>query len=506
MTEHKSIGIPGTSLQKAYQVIISRLDGLRIGELSYRQKQFELVDTGIGGFILFGGRRAELKSFITELQARARIPLFIASDIERGVGQQIEGLTSFPSQMAFAAGFNLSQKADTELLIRAIRAVADEASLIGINMPLIPVMDVNSNPDNPIICTRAFSDDPDMVARFGSIYIKTLEEAALISCAKHFPGHGDTSTDSHISLPEIRKTRADLFDSDIAPFKNAIEAGVGSIMIGHLSIPAFDARPASLSRRIITGLLKEELGFTGLVLTDALNMHALTEFGDVGLECLKAGADILLHPDDPDVTATELLSALEEQRLDPGTLDAAVKRILETKAGLVRRAPVEIDIENHTLLSKTISQRAVTLIKDSSGLLPLADSKAVRTIFAGDEKYFSSSAFTSFKDPSLAGTNLNVLSDEVILIAVFTSVAAWRGSSGISNEERNRLTDLIAKAKKSIVVSFGSPYVLRYFNDADVLIAAYDPTLQAQEAVINCLCGASPFTGRLPVQISGVSP
>ena len=166
----------------------------------------------------------------------------------------------------------------------------------------------------------------------------------------------------------------------------------------------------------------------------------------------------------------------------------------------------DIDLENHSLLSQTISQRAVTLIKDTSGLLPLADSKAVRTIFAGDDKYFSSSAFASFRDPSIAGGNLNVMSDDVILIAIFTSVAAWKGSSGISDEERKRLTDLIAKAKKSIVVSFGSPYVLRYFDNADVLIAAYDPTLQAQEAVINCLRGASPFTGRLPVQIPEVSP
>ena len=502
----KSIGKPGTSRQKAYQVIISRLDGLRISELSYREKQFELVDKGIGGFILFGGSRAELKSFISELQARSRIQLLIASDIERGVGQQVEGLTSFPSQMAFAAGFDLSQKTDTELLVRAIRAIAGEAADMGINMPLIPVLDVNKNPDNPIICTRAFSDDPAMVSRFGSIYIRTLEEAYLISCAKHFPGHGDTSTDSHISLPEIRKTRDALFDSDIAPFKNAIETGVGSIMMGHLSVPAFDERPASLSHRITTTLLKEGLGFTGLVLTDALNMHALREFGDAGLECLKAGADILLHPDDPDATASALLSAMQEKRLDPDILDAAVKRILEAKAYLVGRATEEIDLKNNSLLSKTISQRAVTLIKDTSGLLPLADSKAVCTIFAGDDKYFSTSAFASLRAPSIAAENLNVMSDEVILIAIFTSVAAWRGSSGISNEERNRLTNLIAKAKKSIVVSLGSPYVLRYFKDADVLIAAYDPTLQAQEAVINCLCGASPFTGRLPVHISEVAP
>ncbi len=500
----KSIRMPDTLLQKAYQVIISRLDGARIVDPAYCKRQYELVDNGIGGFILFGGRRHELKSFIDELQARSGIPLFIASDIERGVGQQVEGMTSFPSQMAFAAGFDLSQKSDTDLLIQAILAIAAEAAEIGINMPLIPVLDVNSNPDNPIICTRAFSDEPDRVAQFGSIYIKNLKRANLISCAKHFPGHGDTATDSHISLPEIRKTREDLFDCDIAPFSRAIEAGVDSIMMGHLNVPALDARPASLSHKIITGLLKEEFGFDGLVLTDALNMHALREFGDAGLECLKAGADILLHPADPHATASVLLSALSEKRLDPGILNTAVDRILERKKKLIRRAPEEIDLDNNAALSKIISQRAVTLIKDTSGLLPLADADAVRIIFAGDDKYFSSSAFTSFRGHSSACGNFEASSNEVILIAVFTSVAAWSGSSGISDEERTRLTHLIAEAKKSIVVSFGSPYVLRYFKNANVLIAVYDSTVQSQEAAISCLRGFNPFTGRLPVHMPEV--
>jgi beta-glucosidase-like glycosyl hydrolase len=490
--------LPDTHEKVAYQVIISRLDGALISEPEYRQRQFELIEKGIGGFILFGGVREKIKPFIAELQSLSRIPLFIAADIERGTGQQVQGMTFFPSQMAFAAAIDRIQEKDLDLLSQAIEAIAAETSDIGINMPLIPVLDVNRNPDNPIICTRAFSDDPELTGWFGSRYIKILEGKGLMSCAKHFPGHGDTSTDSHIELPVIRNTRDDLISVDLSPFRRAIEERVSSIMIGHLSVPAFDSRPASLSRKIITGLLKDTLGFTGLVLTDALNMHALREFGDVGLECLKAGADILLHPDNPDTTAAELLSALEEKRLDPGILEAAVKKIIEAKAGLNDGAPLTIDFESNAVLSKTISQKAITLVKNTPGLLPLVDSGGVSVFFSEESRHFEISPLKDFCSDS---DNSNIL-----LIALFTSVSAWKGSSGISDEERQKLSTLISKAKKSIVVSFGSPYVLRYFNNADVLIAAYDSTVQAQEAVINCLLGVTPFTGLLPVHIPEVSP
>jgi beta-glucosidase-like glycosyl hydrolase len=183
---------PDSAKKSVYQVIISRLEGARISELEYRQRQIELVEKGIGGFILFGGVREEIKPFITELQSLSRIPLLIAADIERGAGQQVRGMTSFPSQMAFAAAIIRDKGEYLDLLRQAIEAIAAEARDIGINMPLIPVLDVNRNPDNPIICTRAFSDDPELTGWFGSRYIEILESKGLISCAKHFPGHGDT--------------------------------------------------------------------------------------------------------------------------------------------------------------------------------------------------------------------------------------------------------------------------------------------------------------------------
>jgi len=488
-------------------VIIGRLDGERLGETVYHNKCVELVDKGIGGFIIFGGSIEEMRGFIRDLQARACIPLFIASDIERGAGQQIEGLTVFPSQMAVAAALDPWLKDDETLLRKLIEAVTDEALYCGINMPLIPVLDVNRDPDNPIICTRAFSDNPDKVSLFGSIYIDVLQQYGLISCPKHFPGHGDTSTDSHIALPVITKKKADLYAVDLKPFVSAIRNGTDSIMIGHLKVPIFGEMPASLSKHIITELLRTELGFEGLIITDALNMHALLEFGDVSVECLKAGADVLLHPDDPDETAVALLSAIRGKRLAPDLLDSAITRVLAAKMRFIKNPPPEldrIDLAKHSALSLELSQRSVTLLKNTSGCLPLGDS-SVRVILAGDEKHFSLSPFAGLTESPAFGS-IKEQDADTTLIAIFTSVSAWRGSSGISGDEKMRLLSIIKNANRSIVVSFGSPYILRYFSDADVLIAAYDPTIQAQAAVISCLKGLNPFAGSLPVEMSEVSP
>ena len=302
--------------QKLYQLIINRLDGDKLSSVSYRERAIALVNKGIGGFILFGGKKDETKSFIDKLQSLSEIPLFIASDIERGVGQQIGEATGFPSQMSVAAAINKNNADDVELLKNAINAIAQESIDIGINMPLIPVLDVNRNPDNPIICTRAFSDDPEEVAWFGKTYVTVLEKAGVLSCAKHFPGHGDTSIDSHIELPVISKSLKELVDIDILPFVEAVTAGVSSIMVGHLSIPAIDTLPATISIKIITNLLRKELSYEGLVLTDALNMSALNKEKHVSAQCINAGVDILLHPANADSTVKELLQAIDSGEVE----------------------------------------------------------------------------------------------------------------------------------------------------------------------------------------------
>jgi len=513
--------------RKLYQLIINRLDGNRLSSGSYREQAVELVNKGLGGFILFGGKKDETRDFIGTLQSLADKPLLIASDIERGAGQQVGGATRFPGQMSVAAAIHRNKSVDVKLLKNALNAIAQEALDIGINMPLIPVLDVNRNPDNPIICTRAFSDDPEEVAWYGKIYITVLEEAGVLSCAKHFPGHGDTSIDSHIELPVISKPLNELLDIDLQPFREAIRAGVSSIMTGHLSIPAIDKLPATLSKKIITDLLRRDLGFEGIIMTDALNMSALKEYRHVPVQCLNAGFDILLHPENVSSVVAELKQAVISGEIKEATIDSAVARILKYKSKMKHLNKAEdhkggkagkrpgfdsINYSRHAALSDMISDKAVTLIKDTPGVLPLRDTGDVHLAVAGEENACVQSPLGFFiPDHSSvsSGAGLKHYAEEgqnraarTIIVAISTNIAAWKGSSGINEGEINYIKELMKKSQHSIVISFGSPYVLRHFNEADVLVAAYDTTEQAQSSVIKCLKGEQSFQGRLPVTLN----
>jgi len=482
-----------------YQLIIGRLDGERIRNESYRAEMLDLVGKGIGGFILFGGRMEEIIAFVDEVQALSGNTLFIAADVERGVGQQIKGAKSFPCQMAVAAAIDMGKPRDRRILEKSLQALADEAKYVGINMPLIPVLDVNQDPDNPIICTRAFSDDPHEVARFGRLYVKILEKSGLISCGKHFPGHGDTPTDSHMLLPVISKSRQNLLKVDIMPFREAIEEGVSSIMIGHLLIPSVDDRPASLSKELITNLLRKELCFDGLILTDALNMQALNNMENVPAQCIKAGADVLLHPAAPDITVQELMNGLASGEITEKDIGEALMRIKAAKRRFQRCSVKNIGYQQHMKFSSELTDMSISIVKNTPGVLPLEQFDDVGVVFAGDHELFRTSPLNDcFRDVSEAEKTIELEKNSRVF-AIFTNVAAWKGSSGITDEEKKRIKYLIRKASRSIVISFGSPYVLRHFPEADILIAAYEATELAQKAVIKCLNGTMDMRGRLPV-------
>lgn len=491
--------------RKLCQLIISRLDGLRICDHAYQEGILTLARKGIGGFIIFGGKREELRPFIDRLQEIAEIPLFIASDIERGVGQQIDDYTNFPCQMAVRAAVNRDDPDDMAFLRDAVKVVALEAIDAGINMPLIPVLDVNSNPDNPIICTRAFSDDPEDVSFFGSEYIRALEGMGLISCAKHFPGHGDTSTDSHISLPLITKSYYDLVNFDVRPFAEAIRTGVSSIMIGHLLIPSIDdSVPSSLSKKVITDLLRNELGFDGLIMTDALNMSAISGIENVAARCLNAGVDIILHPSDAGLTIRELTDAVSTGLISEEVIDAANDRILNVKSRLTQIKRVEVDSKSNALISKRITEMSITVVNKKEGVLPVADDDKTHVLIVGENRLCEQSLWVEKFPPLEKGDEGGFdsgFSDEAVIIAIFSEVAAWRGSAGIDGKAMDQITGIIRKARTSIVISFGSPYILRHFSDADVLIAAYEANSRAQEAVIKCLQGEACFRGKLPVRL-----
>lgn len=492
---------------KLYQLFISRLDGDNIQSPSYQERVFELVKKGIGGFIIFGGEREEIKAFIDNIQSASDVPLFIASDIERGVGQQIKGYTEFPCQMAVRAAIRKDRPEDASLLKDVVNAIANEAIDVGINMPLMPVMDVNQMSDNPIICTRSFSDNPEDVSWFGREYIKVLEGSGLISCAKHFPGHGNTSIDSHISLPVITKSYKDLIDVDIMPFIEAIKAGVSSIMIGHLLIPVIDSMPASLSEKVIKGLLREKLGFDGLVITDALNMSALKGIDNLPAKCIKAGVDILLHPVDADSAVKELENAIRSKEMDKACIDRAVERILKFKSKLkhiklvpegLNRGKKKVDYNQHNTISTLITDMSITIVKGDE-MLPSTDA---HLILAGAEKFHKPYLWKGhFSNVSNISDVKQCPSDKTIIFAVFTEVSAWKGSSGIGDDEKQQIIELIKKAKGSIVISFGSPYILSHFKDADMLIAAYGAAEESQRAVIKCLIGGMECRGEMPVKL-----
>ena len=492
--------MPGLK-QKIYQLVIGRLDGQDIHSSTYRQRLLEEVHKGIGGFIVFGGKRTAVKELIEECQSAAAIPLFVASDIERGVGQQIEGATVFPSQMAAAAGAPKDHPQGLRCIEQSLRAIADEAIDIGINMPLIPVLDVNQNPDNPIICTRAFSDNAETVAWYGKKYIHILESTGLISCAKHFPGHGDTAIDSHIALPVIAKSLKDLMKTDILPFRDAIQAGVSSIMLGHLSIPALDAVPTSLSSNVVTGLLRNELEYEGIVMTDALTMHALNEYDDVPVRCMQAGVDVILHPADADSVVQDIHKAVTGGELAEQQVDRAFQRVISCKEKLKTKKKAIPDYNAHSNIAEELFHASITLVKagatEFNENLMNAD-----LLFTGDENRIDTAGIQEHVSRIHHIKNYDVgTSQPEVIIAVFTTVAAWQGSSGIGDEDRKRIEAVIARAGRSIVISFGSPYVLRYFPAADALVAVYDSSVQAQRAAMKCLKGEMQFEGRLPVSL-----
>ncbi len=500
---------------KCYQLVISRLDGDKILSQAYRAAIIDLVEKSIGGFILFGGEREPIREFINTVQSRSETTLFIASDIERGVGQQVSHTTTFPCQMAVAAATALEIPESVTAVEEMVRALAAEARDVGINMPLIPVMDVNQAPDNPIICTRAFSDEPDVVGRLGSLYIRTLQRESLVSCAKHFPGHGDTETDSHLSLPVIRKPMRELLRTDLPPFVTAIEEKVESIMVGHLLIPALDNAPATVSGKVITNLLREEMRYDGLVLTDALNMGALSGITDLFPSCVAAGADILLHPSDPGHAVEALVDAVRSGRLAEERIDDALTRIANVKKRLTPAEKPHADYSKNQVCSQKITERALTLVKHSGRLLPLARRDKVTLVIAGDEAMAETCVLPRLL-PDIAGTAVRptkdhgvgtsrILAGEIVLIAIFTAVSAWKGRSGMSAEEKGWVQEIVRRARRSIVVSLGSPYVLEHFPDADAAIAVYDTSEQAQRALAKGLYGTAAFTGRLPVRIRGTT-
>lgn len=502
---------------------LTRNDALRNAEEHVRRY-------GVGGFILFGGSHPATADGLDDLDSLSTVPLLITADLERGAGQQIRGggMIEFPPLMALGAA------RDTLLTYRVGSRTARDARRAGIGMAFSPVLDVNTNPANPIINVRAFGEDPVLVAALGESYMRGCREGGLLTTAKHFPGHGDTKVDSHSGLPVIAKPREELEAAELLPFRRAIHRGVDAIMVGHLSVPALDSTgtPASISRTIIENVLRDEMGYGGLVVTDALTMDGVKNWREGCIPCLlarEAGADILLMPEDVAACRDSLLAAFSRGRLDESSLDASVMRILRAKRKILfPNSPESIEISG-TLrggeLAEKVAERSITLLENKGDLIPLRESsrRIVSVIFGSTSSTFSlmefegtmrealGEAYECFPlhektEPSLRhAAKKSAKAADVLLIVAASRVRAYSGYPGVPAELLPLLREITVQAK-SILVSLGNPYVLTDLPDAAGILLAYGTDVASQRAAALALLGKIPVRGKLPITIPGRYP
>jgi beta-glucosidase-like glycosyl hydrolase len=476
-------------MQNYYQFMIPRLNGEEIKKNFSRYRS--LVRKGIAGFIIFGGELEIVRTHVRKLQEEAELPLIISSDLERGLGQQLRGGTLFPPAMAIGAALKNRQRAKIRnssglrLVQQSFRAVAKEAAYAGINTIFAPVLDINTNPKNPIIAVRAFGEEPATVSLLGIEMIKALQRNGIAACGKHFPGHGDTSVDSHIKLPVLHQDMKRLRRYELKPFAKAIDARVKMIMLGHLSVPALDASgtPVSFSKNAVQ-FLRKEMAYDGLLITDALNMGGIGNFSEeeAAVMALEAGVDILLHPSDAD----KVTAYLERTKTwsDPGRLLTFRKRL--RPLSVCDKPPFEF----HARISQQLTEDAITAsrrfsIKGNQLLVILNDDAGDRERAFGRlmKKHLPGMRVLEL-GPGDSAQGIAKQGDESLIVAIFSETKAWKG--GASGWLFTMIKSLRLRA--DLFISFGSPYLFDGIGKTPCLYAYWDAE-QPQETVAGLLTG-----------------
>ena len=508
----------------------------------YRELQRSIERNHVGGFML-GTRMGALgiergqpyatAAMTNILQKSARIPLLFAADFERGTAMRLEKGTSFPHAMAVAAG---GRPGDAHTVGRI---TASEARAVGVHWIFAPVADVNSNPDNPIINVRSFGEDPRRVAAFVEAYVRGVEENGGLSTAKHFPGHGDTLIDSHLDLPTVSSDRAHLDRVEFVPFRAAFAAGASTAMTGHLAVPALDddpGRPATLSQSILSGLLRGEMGFDGLVVTDSLDMGGVARRyapGEASVQAILAGADLLLQAGAPDAALAALREAARSGRLPMGRIDEAVARVLRAKArvGLHRNRFVDVEALPRLLAraeferaAEEIASRGITLLRDTRKILPLDATRPLKLLLvsiAGDPDSFPGRALEAeirrhvdslesmrFDTRFAAIGNFDVSSlrsYDAVILALFVRAVDRKGSVALPEEQAAAVRRALATETPAIVACFGSPYVIKHFPEAKTWVGVFSSADVAQKAAARAIFGQTPIGGRIPVSVPGTA-
>lgn len=519
---------------------------------AFQDLKRQVVENKIGGITVFVGDVYETVHLMNRMQEVAKIPLLISADFETGVGMRFPDAVNFPWNMAIAATGN------PDFARRQGEIVARESRAVGVQQVYAPVVDVNNNSQNPVINVRSYGENPQEVARFGSAFTEGLQSQNILATAKHFPGHGDTAVDSHRGLPVIDFTRERLEQTEFVPFRALINSGIGSVMVSHISMPQLDDTevkplkesskpsyadseiiteattiPATLSTKIVTDVLKNDMKFDGLVVTDAMDMSGLTLYfnADEGaVRAVLAGNDILVKPAASDLPLKGLREAVKNGRISEERINQSVKKILAWKyqLGLSEKKITPLDsidtvvsnAETRKLIDE-IANNAVTLVKKEEDFLPIPSGKsvAVLCITNGEDRNFVGNSLTATLRQNGLRVERIVIDEraapkeieeaiekskaaEFVVAGLYGRVRSGaRNSIGLPAAGEKVLRDILASGAKVVSVSFGNPYLLLGFPEIKNYAVAYGDMTSLQRAVANAITGKTEFKGKLPITI-----
>jgi beta-N-acetylhexosaminidase len=530
---------------KVAQLVVMPVLGepANVRSAAFRRYQHYIRDLHVGGLIVTGNtaggavRNADpyaMAALLNRLQKISKLPLLVGADFERGASMRVNSTTTWPYAMAFAAA------KDYDGVEYEAAETARDARALGVSWIFAPVSDVNNNPDNPIINIRSFGENPQEVSRFVESYIKGAHsdpKNPVLVTAKHFPGHGDTAVDSHLGLARLDASRDRIESVELEPFREAITANVDAIMSAHLAVPALDPidEPATVSYNILTGVLRDELKFKGIVVTDAMDMQGLAamfEPGEASVRAILAGADVLLMPKRAEDAINGVVAAVQKGRISRQRIDESVARVLAAKIrlGLNKKRLVNLEAIADVVGSpeseeraQRVADRALTLVKDnkdavplrhpeSSCLIVLAESrrsqqgqKLLEDVTSRDPKLAS-----YWIDPAKSKADLDQLAAKTescsqVIVAAYVTVSAYKGNVALAGAFPDFLNTLIAGKNPVTLVSLGNPYLIRSFPNVAAYMTTYSSTPTSEESVAKALFGEIPIGGHLPVTIPGIA-
>ena len=514
----------------------------------------------VDGPFLLKNQPLEAAELLNRLQKESKLPLLVAADFERGVSMRLFGTTTFPHAMAFGAAGKLDYAENFG------RITAQEARAIGVHWNFFPDADVNSNPANPIINTRSFGEDPKQVSDLVTAYMRGARQAGMMTTVKHFPGHGDTDTDSHLGVARVNVDAAHLQTVELPPFRKAIEAGVDSVMVAHVTVPALESDPnrvATTSPAVVTNLLKNQLGFKGLVVTDALDMAGLTrlyanDIGRAAIDAFKAGNDLLLIPPDLDAAYRAVLEAVHSGEITSAQLDQSVRKLLRAKAAVglhkarlvdLEKIPAQVATPPNLGFGQQVADDAVTLVRDNGKLLPLkvagttktalpyqsvaeVRNRVVAVIFSDDVRTDSGrvlereirarvpDAHIVYVDPRIASgmsdeVLMNVDQAQSVIAAVYVIPTAgkvanaqngMKNSVGLADATGSLLQKILDHAaNRTVVLAMGNPYLAKDFPSIQNYVCAFSNATVSELSAVKALFGEIPIRGHLPVSIPNVA-